>query len=141
MSSAAPQESDGRAGAILLVLAAALIFAASDAAAKLVVGRLPPLEVIGCAARSSSFSRPVLLWRRGRGVVATRHPWLQLLRGACVTGASLLLPLGLIYLPVADASAINFVWPLLITYSRWSPQRAGGACAGCSRRSPASRAC
>ncbi len=116
MFSAPPQEPDGRAGAILLVMAAALIFAASDAAAKLVVGRLPPLEVHWLRSLIVLLlTVPVLLLRQGRKVFVSRRPGLQLLRGMCVTCASLLFLSGLIYLPVADASAINFVWPVLIT--------------------------
>jgi drug/metabolite transporter (DMT)-like permease len=40
---------------------------------------------------------------------------LQTVRGLSVMGASLLFLTGLIHLPVADASAINFVWPILVT--------------------------
>jgi drug/metabolite transporter (DMT)-like permease len=116
MFSAPSQESDGRAGAILLVLAAAFVFAASDVAAKLVVGRLPPLEVLWLRSLIVlALTLPVLLWRRGLAVIGTRHPFLQLVRGCCVTVASLLFLMGLMYLPVADASAINFIWPVLVT--------------------------
>jgi drug/metabolite transporter (DMT)-like permease len=60
-------------------------------------------------------SVPAILLRKGTGIWRTAHPVLQTVRGLCVMGASLLFLTGLIYLPVADASAINFVWPLLVT--------------------------
>jgi drug/metabolite transporter (DMT)-like permease len=57
----------------------------------------------------------IVVARRGWGAFATRNPALQAVRGLCVTGASLLFLTGLIFLPVADASAINFIWPVLVT--------------------------
>jgi drug/metabolite transporter (DMT)-like permease len=116
MTDRQPQDGDGRAAAILLILAAAFIFAISDAAAKLIVGRLPPVEVHWLrSVVAFALSVGYLAARRGWGVFRTRHPMLQLVRGLCVTGASLFFLYGLIHLPVADASAINFIWPLLVT--------------------------
>jgi drug/metabolite transporter (DMT)-like permease len=112
---------DGRqdgsvATGILLILVASLIFAFSDAAAKFVVGSLPPLEIHWIRSLVVlAVTLPVLLWRKGPGVFRTRHPILQTVRGLCIMAASLLFLTGLIYLPVADASAINFIWPVLIT--------------------------
>jgi drug/metabolite transporter (DMT)-like permease len=102
--------------AILLILAASLVFAVSDVAAKLVVGRLPPVE-IHCL-RSLVVvivTLPVVLYRKGPRVFRSRHPVLQLMRGVAIMGASLLFLSGLFHLPVADASAINFIWPVLVT--------------------------
>jgi drug/metabolite transporter (DMT)-like permease len=102
--------------AIALVLLSSFVFAVSDAAAKFVVGRLPPLEVHWLRSLVVlALTLPVLLWRKGPGVFRTRRPVLQLLRGLSVMGASLLFLSGLMHLPVADASAINFVWPILVT--------------------------
>jgi drug/metabolite transporter (DMT)-like permease len=116
MVSPTPREIGTSVSAILLILAASLIFAVSDAIAKLVVGRLPPLEVFWLrSVVVLALTLPVLLLRKGVAVLRTRHPRLQMIRGISVMGASLLFLSGLVYLPVADASAINFVWPLLIT--------------------------
>jgi drug/metabolite transporter (DMT)-like permease len=110
------REDGNVAMAIALILAASLIFAISDAAAKFVVGRLPALEVHWLrSVVVLVLTLPVLLRRKGLAVFRTRHPILQAVRGSCVMGASLLFLSGLIHLPVADATAINFVWPILIT--------------------------
>lgn len=116
MASPPTREDASPASAILFVLAASLIFAISDAGAKLVVGRLPPLEIHWIRSIVVLvLTLPVFLWRKGPRVFRTRHPVLQATRGAAIMGASLLFLSGLIHLPVADASAINFVWPLLVT--------------------------
>jgi uncharacterized membrane protein len=116
MLSPLPQDGEGRPTAILLILAAAFVFALSDTAAKFVVGQLPPLEVHWFrSVVVLVLSGAVILRRSGLGAFRTAHPVLQTVRGLCVMGASLLFLSGLVYLPVADASAINFVWPLLIT--------------------------
>jgi drug/metabolite transporter (DMT)-like permease len=110
------QGGDGRFVAMLLILSAAFIFAVSDAAAKLIVGRLPPVEVHWMRSIVVVLvTAPIVVMRSGWGVLRTRQPALQIVRGASVAVASLLFLTGLIYLPVADASAINFVWPVLVT--------------------------
>jgi drug/metabolite transporter (DMT)-like permease len=58
---------------------------------------------------------PYTFHKAGRDVLKTQHPWLQLTRGTLVVIASIIFITGLQFLPIADASAINFVWPLLIT--------------------------
>jgi drug/metabolite transporter (DMT)-like permease len=116
MNSPPPEGADSRTAAILLILSSAFIFAVSDAAAKLIVGSLPPVEVLWMrSAVVAALSVPVILLRRGPGIIRTAHPVLQIIRGLSVLGASLLFLWGLIDLPVADASAINFIWPVLIT--------------------------
>jgi drug/metabolite transporter (DMT)-like permease len=116
MSPPAPQDGEGRPVAVLLILAASLVFALSDVAAKLVVGRLPPVEVHWFrSVVVFVLSAAVILRRRGLGAFRAASPGLQIARGLCVMVSSLLFLSGLIYLPVVDATAINFVWPVLIT--------------------------
>ncbi len=110
------QGGDRRLSAILLVLGASFIFALADAAAKFIVGRLPAVEVYWMRSMVVVVvSASVILARHGPRVLRTRHPVLQALRGLCAVAASLLFLTGLIHLPVAEATAINFIWPLLVT--------------------------
>lgn len=116
MSPPDQREVESAIGPILLVLAASFIFAISDAAAKFVVGRLPPLEIHWLRSTVVVLvSLPVVLWRKGPAIFRTRHPALQAVRGFATVSASLFFLTGLFYLPLADASAINFIWPLLVT--------------------------
>lgn len=102
--------------AIALILITTLIFALSDAVAKLMVARISPLEVSWIrSVVVMAITLPIVYARIGRQAFAPRHPFRQIVRGAAVLGSSLLYLTGLAYLPLADTSAINFIWPVLIT--------------------------
>ena len=102
--------------ALAFLLIATLCFGFGDTLAKLLVQEVPAIE--------ANFLRSVVVValvvpytfrKAGRDVLKSRHPWLQFTRGALVVVASIIFISGLQFLPIADASAINFVWPLLIT--------------------------
>lgn len=117
MNSPAPEAaSETRGFGIALVLASTLIFALSDATAKLLVATVSPLEAswLRCVV-VAALTVPAVIWRCGMGVFRTAHPVRQTLRAGSVLFSSLLFLTGLSYLPLADASAINFIWPILIT--------------------------
>jgi drug/metabolite transporter (DMT)-like permease len=135
-----PPAGDGsRLIAILLILAASLIFAVSDSVAKLVVGPLPAVELMWIRSIVVMLvTLPAVLWRKGPGVLRAKQPLRQILRGACIFISSIAFLTGLIYLPLADASAINFIWPVLITIfsvimlgEKVGIRRAGALIAGC----------
>jgi drug/metabolite transporter (DMT)-like permease len=99
-----------------LVIGATLLFASSDACAKLLVTTLAPVEVnwirsIFAAMLTVAF----VVSRKGSGVLVTTHPWRQCGRGLAVFFSSILFLTGLSYLPLADNSAINYVWPIMVT--------------------------
>ncbi len=106
-----------RAGtAIALVVGAGLIFALADSAAKRVVGTLDPLQAFwirSCVV--VALTVPVVVWRQGPSVFRAARPGLQLARGALVFAASILFLTGLKSLALADVTAINFIWPILVT--------------------------
>ncbi len=58
---------------------------------------------------------PVALWLGPRRLFATRRPWLQLLRGVLLLAATVLFFTALRYLPLATATSIAFIAPLLVT--------------------------
>ncbi len=107
---------EARGLGIALVLGASFIFALGDAASKMMVATLPPLEVQWIrAVVVALLSVPVVYWRKGKAAFLTAHPGTQLVRGTAVWISSLLYIIGLSYLPLADTTAINFIWPILIT--------------------------
>ncbi len=116
MNQLAGPPSDNKGLGIALVLASSLMFSLSDATAKLLVASVSPLEVSWLRSMVvAGLTLPVVMWRKGPGVLRTAHPWLQVTRGLSVLCSSLLFLTGLSYLPLADATAINFIWPILIT--------------------------
>ena len=102
--------------AITLILLATLVFAISDAMAKLMTAGLPPAEILWIrGVVVAIITLPIAFARIGRRAFVTDHPKTQIFRGVCVFTSSLCFVTGLSSLPLADAAAINFIWPILIT--------------------------
>lgn len=102
--------------AILLVLAAACLFAGAAACVKALEGAIPLAQVVLCRA---AFALPVMLplvWRAGGwGVLRTDKPWGHVARILCglvgMAGAFH----GYATLPLATVSALGFTMPLFLT--------------------------
>ncbi|MBU6499375.1 MAG: DMT family transporter [Rhodospirillales bacterium] len=105
---------------VVLMLAATLCFSTSDAMSKY-LGRYMPVIEIGFIRYVVFVVLALALMRGGVGrgqMLARLHvrgPALQILRGLCLVGSALLFILGLRYLPLADASSVGFLSPMLIT--------------------------
>lgn len=99
---------------ILLVLLAVSLFSVMDALSKLLAQHLDPVEVVWGRYLAILIMLAPLLARRPSLLVAAR-PALQLQRGVAVLGAALLFIAGLQRLALADATAIGFASPLLVT--------------------------
>lgn len=98
-----------------LMLAASFLFSLSDVMAKYITQSVPAVELatIRYAVFVLLAASPLL--RPGHASIRSRRPGLQVLRGACVAGSAISFVLALSRLPVAEATAINFVTPLVIT--------------------------
>ncbi len=109
---AAGRTNVGRAVAFIVV--GMTFFGLSDALAKLLVADLPVLEVVW-ARYAFHFVFLFALFRPGslRRLVRTRHPGLQFTRSAMHLMAAFCAFLALRHLPLAEATAIAFLWPLL----------------------------
>ena len=93
-----------------------VVFSAMDGVSKGLTARLPPLEV-GWARYLFNllFLLPLLL-RPGRpGLPATARPLAQLGRGTLLFASGLLFITALGSLPIADATAVGFIAPLIVT--------------------------
>ena len=100
--------------AIAFVLLAVALFSAMDALSKILAATYDPVEVVwGRYLAILAMLAPLVL-RHPRALVTAR-PGLQLARGVTVLGAALLFIAGLARLPIADATAIGFASPLLVT--------------------------
>lgn len=100
---------------IALMLVSTILFSTSDTIAKYVTSSVPAIEL--AAIRYAVFvllaATPFL--RSRRPSMRTRRPRLQVLRGIGVVGSAIAFILSLGTLPIAEATAINFVTPLFIT--------------------------
>lgn len=101
---------------ILLMSAAVLLFACMDAISKHLT-RFYPVSFI-LALRFLAFTLLIAAVkgpRMGLGLIKTARPGIQVLRGLLLPAASMFFVLAMRTLPIAEASAITFVAPLLIT--------------------------
>ena len=101
--------------AIALLVGAVTLFSCSDAMSKLLRQSLPPVEIawlryvvfVGFAGLIGARGRYAGFW--------PRRPGLQVIRGLALLGSAIFFIAGLGYLPMAEATAINFVSPAFIT--------------------------
>jgi drug/metabolite transporter (DMT)-like permease len=101
--------------AVLMVLASAALWPLLDAVGKhLVLAGYPAVQVAWARyAVNALVLLPVALWRGGRGSILPRSSPLHLLRAALPSVVTALLFVGLGHMPLASASALLFVNPLL----------------------------
>lgn len=101
---------------ILFVVAATACFGALDTTVKW-IGAAVPL-VMAMWARylfQALVMGAVLVPRRGKALLRTRHPWLQALRGLLLAASSSIAFISLQSMPVGEFTAIVMLTPLVIT--------------------------
>ncbi|BBP75309.1 EamA/RhaT family transporter [Pseudomonas gingeri NCPPB 3146 = LMG 5327] len=102
---------------IALIGVAVLLFASHDALSKYLSGFYPIVMVVWARYVVHTLLMLVVFVPRSgfSAVVRTRRPGLQLLRALCLIGTSLFFTTGLRYIPLAEATSVNFLAPLLVT--------------------------
>lgn len=102
---------------IALMCLAVLLFASHDTLAKYLSAFYPIVMVVWARYVVHTLLMLVVFVPRSgfSAVVRTKRPGLQLLRALCLIGTSLLFTTGLRYIPLAEATAVNFLAPLLVT--------------------------
>ncbi len=98
-------------------LAAVVCFSLNDVGIKFLSGSYALHQVVfirACVGLVVFFGL-IMPFAGGLAVLRTRRPLAHLLRGLCVVFANMCLFLGLAAMPIADATAIFFVSPLVIT--------------------------
>lgn len=113
-------------GIVFMVLSGAS-FALLDALAKWLALRYPVLMVAWARYFFHVLIMAAIMWpRMGRRLIVTRHPWLQLARGLLLGGTTLAFFSAIQRLPIAEATAIVAITPLLVTAAAvlWLGERA-----------------
>jgi len=113
-AASAPTQASALSG-IALMAFGFFCYAISDMMAKLLTQSLPPLEVSWIRQLGLFSGVIVLLARRGPGLLRTRHPVLQFARGASAAIASAGFVIAITFVPLADATAVSFVAPFMVT--------------------------
>lgn len=114
----APEFSDHRAAGrgIAMAILATISYAVVDTLSKY-QARDYPVEMIVWAryAVPLVLLLAVFLPQRGRSMLRTAFPAIQLIRGILLTGGTLFIVLAYRVMPIAEAQAISFIHPVLLT--------------------------
>ena len=97
------------------ILAAVVLFASLNATAKHLTLSYPLMQVVWARYTFHLAFLVIMLGPRVRAVMATGRLWLQLVRSGLLMVTTILFFFGLIRIPLADASAIMYTAPLLVT--------------------------
>jgi drug/metabolite transporter (DMT)-like permease len=101
---------------ILLVVLATFLFASHDGLSKYLSAFYPVIMVVWVRYLVHTLLMAgIFLPQSGLRVLRTKRPGLQALRALCLLGTSLLFTAGLRFIPLAEATAVNFLAPLLVT--------------------------
>lgn len=101
---------------VLLVLCAGFLLATHDGVSKYLTHIYPLIMVIWLRYFVQTLAMIVLFFPRMRlDILRTRRPLLQLLRAISLLSISLLFIGGLRYIPLAEATAVMFLAPLIVT--------------------------
>ena len=101
--------------AILLMLLGFICYSTSDMLAKVLTQSMNPLQVAWLRQLGLLSGVLVLLAIKGPQLLRSRHPWLQLGRGLTVVVAATTFLTSIAYVPLADATAVTFVAPFMVT--------------------------
>lgn len=108
------RSNDSKLG-LLYMLAGMSLFAITDALAKLLTETLPPMQVVWARQCGLLIGIIIFIAFRGLKVLHTTQPLLQIGRGALATISAALFIISISYVPLADAVAITFVAPFVVT--------------------------
>lgn len=100
---------------ILLMLLGMFLFAAVDTGAKFLTANLHPFQIVWTRQLGLLAGAIVLIAMHGPQLLRTSHPWMQLARGGVAAGSATLFIFGVTYVPLADAVAVTFVAPFMVT--------------------------
>ncbi len=110
----APRRPDNLRGLLLMALAF-FLFAAADTQAKFLTGWFHPVQIVWTRQLGLLTGVLVLLILKGPSILKTRHPGLQVLRGMLAVFSATAFIFALRYVPLADAVAVSFVAPFMVT--------------------------
>ncbi|PRX37536.1 S-adenosylmethionine uptake transporter [Meinhardsimonia xiamenensis] len=94
---------------------AMFLFAAVDAQGKFLTQSLHPIQIVWTRQLGLLAGAFVLLALRGRALLDTGQPMAQFVRGALAATSATLFITAVAFVPLADAVAISFVAPFIVT--------------------------
>ena len=111
---APPRRSESMRGIAYMALGM-FLFSAVDAGAKFLTETLHPIQIVWVRQLGLLAGVVVLLAVKGLPVLRTEHRGMQMARGALAACSATLFIIGVKFVPLADAVAVAFVAPFLVT--------------------------
>src|SRR5450830_1547978 len=106
---------------ILLIVVATFLFSSHDALSKYLAGFYPIVMVVWARYLVHTLLMAgIFLPQSGLRVLRSKRPGMQVVRALCLLGTSLFFTAALHYIPLAEATAVNFLAPILVT-ALWVP--------------------
>lgn len=100
---------------LLMMALGMFLFSAVDTMAKFLTDSLHPFQIVWTRQLGLAAGALILIvWSAGR-VIRTTHPRLQILRGTVAALSASLFIFGVAKVPLADAVAVSFVAPFMVT--------------------------
>jgi drug/metabolite transporter (DMT)-like permease len=109
-----PKRLNNRRGLIFMALAF-FMFAAADAQVKVLTSSLHPIQIVWTRQLGLLVGVLILLAVKGPIILRTRHPILQITRGALAVMSAVFFVYALSFVPLADAVAVTFIAPFMVT--------------------------
>ncbi|SMF44394.1 Threonine/homoserine efflux transporter RhtA [Tistlia consotensis] len=101
---------------ILLLLGAMMLVPMMDGLAKHLSAHYATVQIVWARYFFHlAFLLPIVLWRYGRAVLRPNRPVAQVLRGGLLLGSTVLFFAAIRSMPLADAIALVFVYPFIVT--------------------------
>ncbi|MDJ0627825.1 MAG: DMT family transporter [Rhodobacter sp.] len=110
----APSRTNNTLGLAYMALGM-FLFSAVDAQGKLLTATLHPIQIVWCRQLGLLFAVAILLAVRGTQILKTANPKLQIARGAVAAGSATTFIVAVGFVPLADAVAVSFVAPFIVT--------------------------
>ncbi len=108
-----PKE-DQRAG-LLYALAGFTLLSSGDAVIKSMADLWPPIAVAALRFSIAAIALSAILWaKEGRAAFRPQKPWLQLVRGLALAGATACFFSAIFVMPLAETTALVFVSPFFV---------------------------
>ncbi len=91
------------------------LFSAVDTGAKFLTDSLHPIQIVWTRQLGLLAGAVFLIATQGRAILVTAHPRLQVARGAVAALSASLFIFAVVHVPLADAVAVSFVAPFMVT--------------------------
>lgn len=99
----------------LLMLAGFGAFSCADIAAKILTANYHPVQIVWTRQLGVTIGVIALILINGVSILKSQAPRLQIARGLCAIASALFFVFAIAYVPLADAVAVSFVAPFIVT--------------------------